>query len=137
MSAISTVLSIAAISFLAAYTLWLLITNLPRRGYAGLFKDADHGGVVLYWRPGCRFCMRLRFRLRFTSLAYREINIWKDQEAARFVRSVADGNETVPTVTVAGKAMVNPSLQQLIDAVKVSVPQLLPAEDGRKKPPQP
>ncbi|WP_308164017.1 glutaredoxin domain-containing protein [Nonomuraea sediminis] len=114
-----------------------MLTNLPRRGYASSFKDADHAGVVLYWRPGCRFCMRLRLRLRFTRLSYHEINIWKDQEAARFVRSVAGGNETVPTVIVAGRAMVNPSLQQLIDAVKVSAPQLLPAEDGRKKPPQP
>ncbi|MER6982711.1 hypothetical protein [Streptomyces carpinensis] len=35
------------------------------------------------------------------------MNIWKDPDAAVFVRSVADGNKTVPTVTVAGRAMVN------------------------------
>ena len=36
-------------------------------------------------------------------MKYTEVNIWKDPAAAAFVRSVADGNETVPTVTVAGR----------------------------------
>jgi hypothetical protein len=57
---------------------------------------------------------------------YHEINIWRDREAARFVRSVADGNETVPTVTVRGKALINPSLQQLTATVG------LPCEGGEK-----
>src|ERR1700730_1505082 len=61
-----------------------------------------HDGVVVYWRPMCTYCMKLRLRLRFTRLRYTKVNIWRDPEAAAFVRSVADGNETVPTVTVAG-----------------------------------
>ncbi|MGW0591616.1 glutaredoxin domain-containing protein [Streptosporangium sp. NPDC002607] len=96
----------------------LVITNLPRRGRATSYQDADHRGVVVYWRPGCTYCMRLRTRLRFTRLRYSEVNIWGDPEAAAFVRSVADGNETVPTVTVAGKAMVNPSKSQVLEAVR-------------------
>ncbi|WP_218158938.1 hypothetical protein [Streptosporangium canum] len=54
---------------------------------------------------------------------------WKpggDPEAAAFVRSVADGNETVPTVTVAGKAMVNPSKGRLLEAVRTHAPHLAP-----------
>lgn len=117
-------LSIAAICFLVAYGLWMVIANLPRRGYSRSFQEADHAGVVLYWRPGCRYCMRLRLRLRFTEVRYQEINIWRDREAAAFVRSVADGNETVPTVTVGGKALINPSLPQLIATVGS------PGEDG-------
>ncbi|MFD8701992.1 glutaredoxin domain-containing protein [Kitasatospora sp. NPDC059648] len=81
-----------------------------------------HGGVVLYWRPLCSYCMRLRFGLLFTRLRYgrsfTRVNIWKDPDAAAFVRSVADGNETVPTVTVAGRPMVNPSLRQLLHAAR-------------------
>ena len=65
-------------------------------------------------------------RLRFTRLRYAEVNIWRDPEAAAFVRSVADGNETVPTVTVAGKAMVNPSKPQLLEAIKRLAPHVLP-----------
>ncbi|MEU9886599.1 glutaredoxin domain-containing protein [Sphaerisporangium sp. NPDC051011] len=101
-----------------------IITNLPRRGRSTSYKGADHTGVVVYWRPGCTFCMRLRTRLRFTRLRYHEVNIWRDPDAAAFVRSVANGNETVPTVTVAGKAMVNPSKQQLLEAVTTHAPHL-------------
>jgi mycoredoxin len=82
--------------------------------------------VVLYWRPGCTYCMMLRLRLLFTRLPYRKVNIWRDPEAAAFVRSVAGGNETVPTVTVAGRTtMVNPSKRQLLDAVAEHAPHLL------------
>ncbi|MFD7430528.1 glutaredoxin domain-containing protein [Streptomyces sp. NPDC059818] len=82
----------------------------------------DRAGVVVYWRPGCPYCMNLRLRLRFSKLEYTEVNIRRDPEAAAFVRSVADGNETVPTVTVGGKAMVNPSKGQVMEAVRAQAP---------------
>ena len=44
----------AAIAFLVLYSVWLVIANLPRRDRATSFADADHEGVVLYWRPGCK-----------------------------------------------------------------------------------
>ncbi|GAA3411294.1 glutaredoxin domain-containing protein [Streptosporangium vulgare] len=108
----------------------LVVTNLPRRGRTTSYENADHGGVVVYWRPGCTYCMKLRTRLRFTRLRYSEVNIWRDPRAAAFVRSVADGNETVPTVTVAGKAMVNPSKAQLLEAVRTRTPHLA-SGDGK------
>lgn len=86
----------------------------------------DRDGVVIYWRPGCTYCIKLRASLIPTRLRYTKVNIWRDREAAAFVRSVADGNETVPTVTVAGKAMVNPSRRQLLEAVRKYAPQSLP-----------
>ncbi|WP_073755763.1 mycoredoxin [Streptomyces sp. CB03234] len=85
----------------------------------------DREGVVVYWRPGCPYCMKLRLQLRFTRLPYTEVNIWKDPEAAAYVRSVADGNETVPTVSVAGTALVNPSLRRLREAVRTRAPHLM------------
>ncbi|MFJ8471492.1 glutaredoxin domain-containing protein [Kitasatospora sp. NPDC094011] len=87
-------------------------------------ERAAGSDVVLYWRPLCSFCLQLRFGLLFTRLRYSRrftrVNIWKSPDAAAFVRSVADGNETVPTVTVAGRPMVNPSLRQLLRAVRES-----------------
>lgn len=74
----------------------------------------------------CTYCMKLLTQLRFTRLQYTKVNIWTDPEAAAFVRSVADGNETVPTVTVAGRAMVNPSKKELLAAVETYAPHLLP-----------
>lgn len=86
-------------------------------------EEAD--GVVMYWRPGCVFCMNLRLSLLFTRLRYTRRNIWRDHDAAAYVRSVADGNETVPTVTVAGHPLVNPSKSQLLAAVREHAPHLL------------
>jgi len=42
-------------------------------------------------------------------LRVHQVNIWKGSDAAAFVRSVADGNETVPTVVIDGRAVVNPA----------------------------
>ncbi|ETW22141.1 glutaredoxin family protein [Mycobacterium gastri] len=81
--------------------------------------------VVVYWRPGCPFCWRLRRALRRRRLPTREVNIWTDPEAAAVVRSIADGNETVPTVVVGDIAMVNPTPGQVIDAVRSRAPELL------------
>ncbi|WP_216215610.1 glutaredoxin family protein [Amycolatopsis aidingensis] len=81
--------------------------------------------IEFYWRPGCPFCMALRQPLRRSGLPVREINIWEDPEAAARVRSVADGNETVPTVFVGEHAMVNPSFRKLEAAVREHAPRLL------------
>lgn len=46
------------------------------------------------------------------------INIWRDPDAAAFVRSVADGNETVPTVVIDGHAYINPPPGQVVAALR-------------------
>jgi len=69
--------------------------------------------VVVYTRPGCPYSFLLRRALRRRRLAFTEINIWDDPAAAAAVRAVADGNETVPTVHVAGQWLVNPRAAQV------------------------
>ena len=69
--------------------------------------------IVIYTRPGCPYCLTLRAGLRRTGLVFGEINIWEHPDAAAFVRSVANGNETVPTVVVGDVHMVNPSARQV------------------------
>ena len=44
-------------------------------------------------------------QMKFTRLRYRKVDIRKDAAARAYVRSVADGCETVPTVVVAGQAL--------------------------------
>ena len=73
----------------------------------------DASEIVVYTRPGCPYCFILRAGLRRAGLTFREINIWENPEAAAFVRSVANGNETVPTVTVGHVSMVNPSARRV------------------------
>ncbi|HEX5542670.1 MAG TPA: glutaredoxin domain-containing protein [Micromonospora sp.] len=69
--------------------------------------------ITVYSRPGCPFCFLLRRGLRRRGLTFIKINIWDDPAAAATVRAVADGNETVPTVHVAGEWLVNPRAEQV------------------------
>jgi len=89
--------------------------------------------VTVMWRPGCPFCALLLGRLDRSGLAFDRVDIWDEPAAAAWVRTVADGNETVPTVRVAGAdadaavALVNPSLAAVLDAVTRLAPDALPA----------
>ena len=74
------------------------------------------GEVVFYTRPRCPFSFRLRRALRRRGLPFREVNIWKDPEAAAAVRRVADGNETVPTINIGDQWLVNPSADEVCAA---------------------
>ena len=78
-----------------------------------LTARADPYEIAVYTRPGCPYCFALRAGLRRAGLTFREVNIWENREAAEFVRSVANGNETVPTVTIGGVSMVNPSARRV------------------------
>ena len=69
--------------------------------------------VTVFWRPGCGFCSRLFRDLEATDLVYERRNIWEEPDAAAYVRSVANGNETVPTVKIGRKALVNPSAEAI------------------------
>lgn len=64
--------------------------------------------VVVYWRPGCIYCLRLRGALGRDKDKATWISIWADEEAAAFVRSVNHGDETVPTVRIGEQVHTNP-----------------------------
>lgn len=81
--------------------------------------------VDFYWRPGCPFCGRLERALIKAKVPTVKRNIWDDPEAAAFVRSVANGNETVPTVTIGTQSLINPSPRALAKALKKGAPHLL------------
>ncbi len=81
--------------------------------------------VVLYTRPGCPFSARLEQALLRANIPTTRRDIWQDPDAAAFVRSVADGNETVPTVTVGDRSFVNPSPAELTKVLEEAAPHLL------------
>lgn len=82
----------------------------------------ETGDILFYWRPGCWFCANLRRKLEDADVQFRAINIWEDAEAAASVRTVAGGNETVPTVFVGARAMVNPSANAVLKAIHAETP---------------
>ncbi|MEU0782701.1 glutaredoxin domain-containing protein [Streptomyces sp. NPDC006173] len=71
-------------------------------------RSAVDGRPVVFWRAGCSYCLRLRMRLGRSSRQLHWVDIWRDPAGAEVVRAANDGNETVPTVIVAGRPHVNP-----------------------------
>ena len=86
--------------------------------------------VDFYWRQGCGFCMALDRGLTKAGIPMNKLNIWDDPAHAQTVRSIANGNETVPTVVVGSTSMVNPRVSQVIDALQREAPHLVPEGAG-------
>ncbi|AXT84643.1 NrdH-redoxin [Aeromicrobium sp. A1-2] len=82
--------------------------------------------VEVMWRPGCPFCSSLRRGLRRAGVATVEHDIWSSTQASARVRKATGGDETVPTVFVGGQALVNPSVRQVVDAIRVIAPDYQP-----------
>ncbi|MEO3796995.1 glutaredoxin domain-containing protein [Nonomuraea sp. B10E15] len=71
-------------------------------------RSAVDGRPIVYWRPGCKYCLRLRIRLGRGARRVHWVDIWRDPAGAAAVRAANNGDETVPTVVVAGRVHVNP-----------------------------
>jgi glutaredoxin len=71
-------------------------------------RSAIDGRPVVYWRPGCTYCLRLRIRLGRRTRQLYWVNIWRDPAGAAAVRAANGGDETVPTVVVTGRPHTNP-----------------------------
>ncbi|WP_203782186.1 glutaredoxin domain-containing protein [Paractinoplanes rishiriensis] len=72
---------------------------------------ATDGRPIVYWRPGCPFCMRLRASLGRHATRAHWVDIWADPAGAASVREATGGDETVPTVVFQGQPHVNPNPQ--------------------------
>jgi mycoredoxin len=75
-------------------------------------RSGDDGRAIVYWRPGCRYCLRRDARRAYW------VNIWRDPAGAAAVRAVTGGDETVPTVVVGGQSFVNPDPGWLRDRLR-------------------
>ncbi|MFD7862435.1 glutaredoxin domain-containing protein [Streptomyces sp. NPDC059783] len=73
-----------------------------------LRRGAADGRPVVFWRPGCAYCIRMRLRLGRSARRMHWVDIWSDPAGAAEVRAANDGDETVPTVFVAGRPHTNP-----------------------------
>lgn len=70
--------------------------------------------VTMYSTTWCGYCMRLKRMLDREGIAYTEVNIEEDADAADLVMRVNGGNRTVPTVVFPdGAALTNPSIDQV------------------------
>jgi mycoredoxin len=72
----------------------------------------------MYSTPWCGYCKRLKSQFGREGIAFDEVDIEQKPEAADYVASVNNGNQTVPTVVVIAPGgrqtvMTNPSLAQV------------------------
>ncbi len=102
--------------------------NVRRRWGVVRYVAPTPDAITFYWRPGCGFCVGLERRLDRLGIPLDKRNIWEDADAAAVVRSIADGNETVPTVVVGDAGLVNPSADAVVAAVRSEAPHLEPDE---------
>jgi len=74
----------------------------------------DAGTVTMYSTTWCGYCHRLKKQLEREGIAYTVVDIEQVPEAAQFVMSVNDGNQTVPTVVFPdGTTATNPSVSEV------------------------
>ena len=96
--------------------------------------DATEPTVEFYWRPGCGFCMALDRNLGRLEIPLDKRNIWDDPDAAAFVRSVANGSETVPTIRIGDVSLVNPSADQVLSVLSDQGSSLVPNDWEPRQP---
>ena len=89
--------------------------------------------IQFYWRPGCPFCATLRRGLARRGIPVESVNIGEDPDAAARVREVAGGNETVPTVFIGERALVNPSVAQVESLLRAEAPELAAHLENRPR----
>ncbi|AMY54221.1 glutaredoxin domain-containing protein [Rhodococcoides fascians] len=105
----------SSIVVMVLVAVFLLVLTTPVLYPRSLSDDAsrvlatEKSVPLIYWRPGCIFCLRLRVALLLRGKKAVWTNIGADAAAAARVRSVNDGNETVPTVFVGTEHRTNPS----------------------------
>lgn len=72
--------------------------------------------------------MNLERRLEKLGVPVDKRNIWDDPDAAAVVRSIANGNETVPTIVIGEARLVNPRADAVLAAVQEHAPHLDPGD---------
>ena len=60
--------------------------------------------VTMYSTTWCGYCRRLKLQMDRAGIDFREVDIERDQDAARFVEGVNGGNQTVPVVRFPDRA---------------------------------
>jgi mycoredoxin len=79
------------------------------------------GQLTMYTTPWCGFCRNLKNQLARAGIEMAEVDIERDESAAKFVMSVNGGNQTVPTVLFPdGTVLTNPSAAQVMAQLAAS-----------------
>ncbi|MDN5724524.1 MAG: hypothetical protein L0G99_01150 [Propionibacteriales bacterium] len=94
---------LVAILFTQSFRRW--VTRMQSRNQPEPNYDAP---VVIFWRPGCGYCARLKRELGADGAKAEWANIWAHDQAMTLVKAANNGDETVPTVKINGTFHTNP-----------------------------
>ena len=75
----------------------------------------------MYTTVWCGYCVRLKRALEREGIAFVEVDIEVDPDAADYVMAVNGGHATVPTVVLPdGTALTNPPITTLLSALRAA-----------------
>lgn len=78
-------------------------------------RTSGEGALTMYTTSWCGFCARLKAGLHDAGVAWHEVDIELNPDAAEFVGTVNNGNHVVPTVLYSdGTTATNPSVRDVI-----------------------
>jgi mycoredoxin len=91
------------------------VPRLPGTGRARVeTEDRRMADLTIYTTTWCGYCVRLKQQMQRAGIAFTEVDIEADPQAADLVASLNGGNQTVPTLVFPdGSAATNPSLREV------------------------
>ena len=104
------------------------VATLTNDQFVVATEDAVDGrieAIEVFWRPGCPFFEGLGRTLDEAGVPTNLRDISENPDDAAIVRSIADGNETVPTLIIGPVALVNPSARLVMATLREHAPHLL------------
>jgi glutaredoxin len=75
--------------------------------------DATPDDLVVYYKPGCPYAIRLRVALTVHGVAFTSIRLREDRTAAAKIREVTGGYEISPTVRIGANYLPNPTVDDV------------------------
>ena len=86
------------------------MNNLPVRGRMT--------SLTMYSTRWCGYCRRLKYQMEEAGMTFHEVDVDDDGSHDDRIIAAAGGFRTVPTLEIGGRLLVNPTIQEVREAVR-------------------
>jgi mycoredoxin len=73
--------------------------------------------LTVYTTPTCGPCRRLKRQLTELGIPFDEVDVDEHPEFNDRIKAASGGYRTVPTVEMAGRLLVNPSVREVVEII--------------------
>lgn len=73
--------------------------------------------VIVYSTTYCGHCVRLKRQLEEAGIEYRSIDVDEEEHYGERIIQATGGARVVPTVEIADRLLVNPSIREVVEAL--------------------